>query len=298
MIADSLRWFGFATSANDARRKRYSAVLSRVHRANIRARRAATADLSPAPVAIPPDVGHAADPHGALGDTAPVVEEVRRMAVTLDERKGLRPGEKTYLRDDALTGLEPDHPIARYACSEAMIAAAADYLGMVPILFGMFVLRSPAVAGPPSGSQLFHCDWEDVRQFKVFVHCSEVGPANGPLVGVRASASAEVKRAVRYRYGGAHFRLHDEEVLPRLGHDDRSSFEGPPGAVTLIDTSSCLHYGSRCESGTEPRLVLQLQYLSPAAFAWVGARRQPAPVRTGPGTSPVQAMLLSHRPPG
>ena len=92
---------------------------------------------------------------------------------------------------------------------------------------------------------MFHSDWEDVRQVKLFVNCSAVERENGPLTAVTADASRRVKDEVGYRYGGAHFRLADAEVVPRLSDEELVPFTGPPGTMTFIDTSTCLHFGSR-----------------------------------------------------
>jgi len=102
--------------------------------------------------------------------------------------------DKPYLLDLRLDVVPADSPLARLAFNPAVVATAAAYLGMVPLLAGVTVLRSPYVVGPPSGSQLSYSDWEDVSQLKLFVHCSEVTSREGPLTALRATASARVNR--------------------------------------------------------------------------------------------------------
>jgi len=288
----SFKWFAFATVADDARRLRYQQVLRRVHARTVRTRTEAAAAMGPAVLAIPPEVGYVVDTDGRLGDTSEAVAEVRRLAADLappDEAEASKP----YLHDYPVIDLEPGSPLAELACREAIVSAASAYLGLLPVLASINILRSPYRAGPPAGSQLFHCDWEDVRQVKVFVHCSDVDLAGGPLTAVAAAASSRVKHQVGYRYGGGGFRLGDEEVLPRVEATDVQAFTGPAGGVTVIDTSSCLHYGSRLEAGAEPRLVVQFQYLAPTAFdLTVGGRRRPSPIRRDGSGGDVARLLV------
>ena len=58
----------------------------------------------------------------------------------------------------------------------------------------------------------------------------------------------------------------DAEVVPRLSDEELVPFTGPPGTMTFIDTSTCLHFGSRLAPGAAERLVVQFQYLTPPAF--------------------------------
>ena len=104
---------------------------------------------------------------------------------------------------------------------------------MVPLLAGVTVLRSPYVAGPPSGSQLLHSDWEDVSQLKLFVHCSDVTSRKGPLTALRATASARVKQALRYRYGAAGSAEATTRCSRSWSRDELRAFEGPAGTAVF-----------------------------------------------------------------
>jgi hypothetical protein len=129
---------------------------------------------------------------------------------------------------------------------------------------------------------------------KVFVHCSDVAEEHGPLTAVSADASARVKKAVDYHYGGPHFRLPDADVLPRVDDRDVTAFVGPVGSCTFIDTSRCLHLGSRVRRGASERLVVQFQFLTPAAFdLQLASRRRGRPFAAVEGElSPLQRLVL------
>ena len=292
-VAESAKWFLFAVKADDARRARYWRWIARLRRSETRARKEALTKVPSTSVEIPSRVGHHSLASGALEGVGPVVEDVQRIRATIF--KETRGDEKPYLIDYSVRGLDLSSPLLRFALSEQVVAPAARYLGMVPILTGVTVLASPFISDDSfAGSQLFHSDWEDRSQVKVFVHCSDVRPEHGPLTAVAAHASTQVKEAVDYHYGGPHFRLPDEEVLPRVDAQDITAFVGPVGSCTFIDTSRCLHLGSRVQRGASERLVVQFQYLTPAAFDLQLAPRErarPFAAVTG-GLTPLQRLVL------
>jgi hypothetical protein len=202
--------------------------------------------------------------------------------------------EKPYLLDFPIGA--PPEALLRFALGDQVLAAAARYLGMVPVLTQITLLASPYISGDLSGSQLFHSDWEDVRQVKVFVNCSDVTHANGPLQAVTATASRRVKRAIGYHYGGAGFRVADDRVGPLVTNEEVVAFTGPPETAVFIDTSSCLHLGSRVQPGAAERLVVQFQYLTPSAFELLldpSKRRRFA--KSGHAASPVERLVLGAR---
>jgi hypothetical protein len=260
----------FAKTADDRRRARYWRMSSVLRWAQLRRRTAAVDVLAAPAVDIPADQGFATLGPDAIDGVPAVVHEVKRLRAEMPLGE-----ERPYLLDHRISRLDPSSPLLRFGLDDGVVASAARYLGMVPILTGVTVLVSPHVPGPISGSQLFHSDWEDVRQVKVFVACSDVGVESGPLVGVAANASERVKEAVGYRYGGPDFRIPDERVTPLVSDDEVTAFTGAVGSMTFIDTSSCLHMGSRVQPGAGERLVVQFQYLTPPAFDLVLRRRRP-----------------------
>jgi hypothetical protein len=252
----------------------------------------AAADLPRPPEPVDPDVGFVLASPDASWDLAGVADQVRDLAHDVPTAQAREGHDKPYLLDLRIDVLPAGSPLARLALNPAVVATAAAHLGMVPVLAGVTVLRSPYVAGPPSGSQLFHSDWEDVSQLKLFVHCSDVTSRNGPLTALRATASARVKQTLHYRYGGRAFRRSDDEVLPLVEPDEFRAFEGPTGTAVFVDTSACLHYGSRLSAEAPDRLVVQLQFLRPSAFDLV-LRRTPLPAVAGSRPPAAWATLVA-----
>ena len=79
-----------------------------------------------------------------------------------------------------------------------------------------------------------------------------------------ASQSQQVRERVSYRYKQ---RLSDEQVQVASAESLREvALIGPAGTLAFLDTSRCLHYGSRISSPDARRLVIMLQYITPSAF--------------------------------
>lgn len=290
-VTMSLTWLLFAKTANDRRRHAYWKAIALMRRRTVRRRVAAVRNLPTPDIRIPRPAGFLVCRLEDLGQSDAVIAQTRAIA----DKVNASPGEKPYLLDVPLHDLDPTSPLVQFALHPRVLAPVADYLGMVPRLGGITLLRSLPTAGPPAGSQLFHCDYEDVRQVKIFVHCTETSAANGPLHVIPAGDSQRIRDALGYRYGDEGFRVEDATIGGFVSDDAVAVVAGPPGTIVLVDTSSCFHYGSRLQPGAGERLVVQFQYLTPAAFelAIAPRSRHPAVVRGERGES-LAALVLGR----
>lgn len=185
-----------------------------------------------------------------------------------------------------------ESPILQMALRPGIVAAAAAYLGMVPILQYANFMFSSYTGEELLKSQLYHCDSDEAEQMKVFVLCDEVTAATGPLTFLSASQSQLVRDKTSYRYKN---RLTDREVSDALGGlDSEVALTGPAGTAAFIDTSRCLHYGSRFEDRSARRLVVMLQYVTPLAFLYTDDHRSSARFRhlVPPGADELTALIL------
>jgi hypothetical protein len=213
---------------------------------------------------IDPSIGFAIADANSFGATREVVEDVRRLAMThMADAAALTTPDHF---GKSLAHLPLSSPLVRFALGDQLLATVSAYLGMVPLLTDLQIMRASHIPGGPTASQRFHCDHDDLRQVKVFVLCSTVTEANGPLTLLNAVDSQRVKRSVQYRYGGKAMRLTDEQVAQLSSGADLVPFTGEPGRVCLADTSTCLHFGARVNEGAEDRYMVQFQYMTPAAF--------------------------------
>jgi hypothetical protein len=170
-----------------------------------------------------------------------------------------------YLLDDEDLHQHPE--IVDLALSDRLLGAATRYLGMVPYLSRVDLMYSlPRGAGDNIASQLFHLDHEGVSQLKAFIHLFDVGDAEGPFTFIPADATTRIVNDVRRlrKKRGSHpevesRRYSDEEIAAVGGTKDIVTVKGPAGTGVAVDTSRCLHLGSRVEDGAF-RLCLYLQY--------------------------------------
>jgi hypothetical protein len=156
-----------------------------------------------------------------------------------------------------------------------VLAPIVRYLGMMPILFNMFVTRAATTELQVTSAHLFHLDPEDVISFKVFVHLTDVDDDCGPFHALPADLSRPILAERDYR--GVD-RLTDEEIDRLVGWDKVVKVTGPAGTVAFADTTRCLHFGGRPRAAGKPlRDMLVYQYLLPTSllFPIDGDGKQP-----------------------
>jgi hypothetical protein len=282
----------FARLGDERRREIAWKMLSHLRRTEMRAREIELDCLPASEMHITEDLGFASSPGSVVSElVAGVVTEANELATGLLSR----PGDGGLgSADVALADLSPESSIVQFALDDNVLSVVSGYLGIVPILAGIHLMRSTYATDIPRDSRLFHCDYEDLRQVKVFVAASNVEPENGPLTALSAETSRMVKRKLNYHYGGKTFRVPDHSVASLVAIDEVHVFTGSVGFVTFIDTSSCLHFGSRVHQGADARLVVQFQYLTPPAFEFLFryGRRRPVTSIAAAGDSSIRRLAL------
>ena len=112
-------------------------------------------------------------------------------------------------------------------------------------------------------SQLFHVDPEGLTQVKFFINVFDVGDGEGPFTFIPADDTARIIRDVnvlRQQQGLAHQgRYLDEEITAVGASGAIVRVTGSGGSGVAVDTSRCLHMGSRVRPGSF-RLCLYIQY--------------------------------------
>lgn len=149
------------------------------------------------------------------------------------------------------------------ALDQRLVGVAARYLGTLPVLRRIALGYSRGSAHAPMGSQCYHFDAEDRTQLKLFVAVTPVSEEDGPTSFHAADASQRIAPAlIRTHSNPPGARVHgpfgDEQVEALVGAP-LNRMVGPPGTALWLDTSRCLHYGSRVPAGRE-RCVLMLAY--------------------------------------
>lgn len=217
---------------------------------------------------VPDEVGFRRFTPDDVAGIAPAVATLQRVARELaphyqelaDHQHGRYRIVFDLLSDEQLLDL-PE--LVDFTLDDAFLEAAIAYLGTVPVLRRIGLgLALPDPAHPaPRNSQLFHIDGDDRRQLKLFMAVEPVGPGDGAFTYLPAHVTQRVLAAIPggRRRGYSYEYFADEEVLPHIAPHELQRLEGPPGTALLIDTSRCLHYGSRVEPGHR-RLMLGTFY--------------------------------------
>lgn len=147
------------------------------------------------------------------------------------------------------------HPeIGDFILNDLFLALATHYLGSIPRLGSVMLWWSTANT-TTQASQLYHTDTEDGRQLKFFVNLTEVRAENGPFTFLPVSISQSIRIKLGHEVG----RIHDKDINQVCSSEKVLSFVGPIGSGIAVDTSNCLHYGSRTRNGE--RLILMVQYV-------------------------------------
>ena len=174
------------------------------------------------------------------------------------------------MKGDYLRNLLSNDDLRRYprlvdfALSDAAMGMAASYLGTIPYLNRVDLLYSIARESDDKvSSQLFHVDPEGLTQVKFFINVFDVGDGEGPFTFIPADDTARISRNVnvlRQRQGKPHQgRYLDEEIKAVGANDAIVRVTGSAGSGVAVDTSRCLHMGSRVRPGSF-RLCLYIQY--------------------------------------
>ncbi len=239
------------------------------------------ARIPDAPVVMDPRKGYASIEPGyfpafdRIGATCERLFEIKRAKVaqevadvsswTGEQREKFQRAKRKFLRnllnnDD----LRRNPALVDFALDDATLGVATRYLGTLPHLHRVDMLYSvPRESDENVASQLFHLDPEGLTQVKFFLNVFDIGDAEGPFTFIPADATRRILkeiRVLRRTQGKPHVgRYTDEEIAAVGGSGEVVQIKGPRGAGVAIDTSRCLHLGSRVRPGTF-RLCIYLQY--------------------------------------
>ena len=204
---------------------------------------------------------------------APLIEESR---AAREEAAALALGKKASIDNRALEfpvlgeAFAADGPVIRFGTDPLVLAPVVEYLGMVPILFNLFVTRAHQQELVVNSAHRFHIDPEDVRSFKVFVHLTDVDEDCGPFHALPAGLTSKVLDDVGYT--GVTY-LDDDRVAELAGWENVVQATGPAGTVAFADTTRCLHFGGRPRKEGKPvREMVVYQYLLPTSILFTGDR--------------------------
>lgn len=163
----------------------------------------------------------------------------------------------TRLLDEEMQNgkLSTDNPFAAFALQPAVLSILSRAYGELPHLDYVLLTLSRDTGKELSFSQLWHRDHDDTRVIKLFVYLTEVASLDdGPLTFIPGPASD--------RFGfSLHSQTPDAVVSSRVSPDEVQSLIRPKLSVFMVETSRCLHMGSRLSPGHE-RLLYTATFIS------------------------------------
>jgi hypothetical protein len=151
--------------------------------------------------------------------------------------------------------LPTDNPFAAFALQPAVLSILSRAYGELPHLDYVLLTLSRDTGKELSFSQLWHRDHDDTRVIKLFVYLTDVASLDdGPLTFIPGPASD--------RFGfSLHSQTPDAVVSSRVSSDEVQSLILPKLSVFMVETSRCLHMGSRLSPGHE-RLLYTATFIS------------------------------------
>lgn len=186
-----------------------------------------------------------------------------------------------------------------FATSPDVVATVADYLGCIPALSttlpsGVRFVESNRLfddrPDTPKDSQLYHIDYYSMPNVYVLVLLRDTTSEHGPWTFLPRSTSQRVREQLGYWKHGRGYRLTDEEVYGVVDRSEAIEFTGARGSVLFIESSGCMHFGSR--NSALPRFQLMLGYTG----AWrTDFTEEFMPAKTYPvvpGDSELRRLLL------
>lgn len=190
-----------------------------------------------------------------------------------------------HLLDDEMQDgkLRADNIFVQYALQPAVINIVASALGEMPWLDYVMLSYSRHTGEDLSSSQLWHRDHDDVRVIKFYTYLTDVvDDGDGPFTFLPRQSTD--------RFGfpllASHFP--DEQVFDKVSRAEVKVMKAQRLASFMVDTSKCLHMGSRIGPG-HGRLMYTATFLAfPRMFP--GAKKRP--FTAAPDTSELQKLIL------
>ena len=213
--------------------------------------------------------GWAMDDSMSLPHLDRVLEDSEKI---IAERSGLRrsePGKyRSYFQDVWTSAdLEKYPAFLDFTTSSDVLATVSHYLRSIPELSttlpsGIRFVESNAVfddePDQSHDSQLYHIDYYSLPNVYVLVLLRDTTSEHGPWTFLPRAISETAKGKLNYWTKQHGYRLSAAQIYSVVDRKEVIEFTGKRGTVLFIESSGCLHFGSR--SSVKPRFQLMLGY--------------------------------------
>lgn len=215
-------------------------------------------------ISIDPNIGYLTIEYQDQREIKPLIEKCIDESLKIFKNKNFSTGSKNYLRN--ILQQDRENEIANFLnffLNKWTINIVGKYLKTDPLLVELKLLYSPILQNDSkSGSQLFHCDYDDDKIVKIFLNIFDVHDNSGPLEALTCNTSNMLKKNYNLNLGE-----HTGEIENNILDSEIKNFIGQKGDLTLIDTSSCFHRGSF--NTKKERLVLYANFVSRSSYRFI-----------------------------
>jgi len=214
-------------------------------------------ERNPSDIVVPEERGYGRINQYQIPESEPAINEARELFESYRSRTNdPKPGLQNIFNSESLSEHES---LVELALSNSVLGVAAEYLGTLPKLTTVHLWWTPPNDNK-EGSQLFHLDSIDNRQIKFFFNINNVDESSGPFTCISSGRTDEIIRRFNTSYVNTK-GMKDKEVLKICDRNDIIKATGPEGSGFAVDTSRCLHYGSR--DANKDRVMLMIQFIKP-----------------------------------
>ena len=151
----------------------------------------------------------------------------------------------------------------KLALDPKILLAISEYFGYLPILSMMALFYSANDVFKEGGSQQFHFDAESTKQLKLFLMITDIDEESGPFSFLPRDHSKKLQHVFKDYHPK---RFDDDLVYDIVGKENVVKATGKKGTILIVDTSQCIHYGSR--PGKNHRVMMKFKYVSPSTVEW------------------------------
>lgn len=165
------------------------------------------------------------------------------------------------LDEDMRSGQLPlDNPFVAIALQPELVSVVAAAMGEVPRLDSVLLTLSRYTNKPLSYSQLWHRDHDDTKVIKLFFYLTNVTSFDdGPFTFIPGPDSDKIGFRLKSH-------LPDSEISRWIPKSAVKTICAPRLTAFMVNTSRCLHMGSRVASGHERLLYTATYFSSPRLY--------------------------------
>ena len=148
-----------------------------------------------------------------------------------------------------LYSFEPDDNISKFSINKNFIVLISKYLKLSPIINNIQLIKSETASDKKFYSSMnWHIDNHHNNLIKIMYLPYDLDYKDGPTCFLNKNSTQNLLKNNFYFKSPRYFADDELKKVNNKYTDEVLSFTGKKGDILIIDTSKCLHMGSRCNS--------------------------------------------------